>query len=175
MRCLDVQLELQAYVDRDLSPERTALLKRHLADCGGCRAKLLRLQAVVTAIETWPVVIEPPDITARVMAQVRSRPAMPAFRLRWSDFAISLAGAGLVFIAVLAWRYLPPPTPDYLRHSQMALWLEMLRLETLLTMRRLIMSSATTWGLLLGGVVLTTVLAIAAWNLTAWERDAFST
>ena len=172
MHCLDVQVELQTYVDGDLSPERAVLLERHLASCDSCHAKLTSLQAVVTALETWPLVVEPADLTAQVMARVRSRPALPAFRLRWSDFAISLAGAGLVFVAVLAWRYLAPAALDYPLYPQIVLWLEMLRLEALLTIQRMARAGTATWGLLLGSVMLMTILVIAAWNLTAWEREA---
>jgi hypothetical protein len=138
MRCFDVQAELETYIDGELSPERTALLEGHLVDCEGCRAELARLQAVVAALETWPLVAEPAQLTARVMARLRPRPvvsaadpelvlspsttlrtsraeghgrrveppALPAFRIHWSDLAISLAGASLVFVAALLWRYL---------------------------------------------------------------------
>jgi len=197
MRCLDVQMELQAYADGELSPERAALLEQHLTGCDGCRAELARLQAVVAALETWPLVAEPVQLTAHVMARVRPRPvvspsaalrtggarpeprrrieppALPAFRLRWSDFAISLAGAGLAFAAVLAWRYLAPAGLAYLHHTQIVLRLEMLRLEVLLLIQRWVRAGAVAWGLLLGGVALTTVLALAIWELAVWEREVF--
>ena len=64
MRCFDVQMELEAYVDGELSPERTALLERHIAGCESCQAELDRLQAVVAALETWPLVSEPASLTA---------------------------------------------------------------------------------------------------------------
>ena len=124
MRCLDVQMELQAYADGELSPERAALLEQHLTGCDGCRAELARLQVVVAALETWPLVAEPVQLTAHVMARVRPRPALPAFRLRWSDFAISLAGAGLALAAVLAWHYLASTSLSHLYHAQMVLQLK---------------------------------------------------
>jgi anti-sigma factor RsiW len=165
MRCFDVQVELQAYVDGELSPERAALLERHLADCDGCRAELARMQVVVTALETWPLVTEPAQLTARVMARVRPRPAaLPAFRLRWSDFAISLAGAGLAFGAMLAWRHLASTSLAHLYHAQMVLRLEMLQLKVLLLMPRLVRAGAVTWGLVLVGCVLVTALALAVWE-----------
>jgi anti-sigma factor RsiW len=150
MRCFDVQVELQAYVDGELSPERAALLERHLADCDGCRAELAT---------------EPAQLTARVMARVRPRPAaLPAFRLRWSDFAISLAGAGLAFGAMLAWRHLASTSLAHLYHAQMVLRLEMLQLKVLLLMPRLVRAGAVTWGLVLVGCVLVTALALAVWE-----------
>lgn len=176
MRCFDVQVELQAYVDGELSPEQAALLEHHLAICGSCRAELARLQVVVTALKTWPLVAEPAQLTARVMACVRPRPvvsaveppALPAFRLRWSDFAISLAGAGLAFVAMLAWRHLASTDLAYLYRAQMYLRLEMLRLEALLLLQHLARIGAVTWWLVLVGVTLVTALVI-----TVWERGVF--
>ena len=85
MPCLDMQMALQAYVDGELSAERAALLEQHLTGCRECQVELARLQAVMTALETWPLVVEPMQLTDRIMRQVRSRPALPAFRFRWSD------------------------------------------------------------------------------------------
>ena len=189
MRCFDVQMELEAYVDGELGPERVALLERHLAGCEGCRAELARLRAVVGALKSWPLVAEPAQLTARVMAQVRPLPgvgaayaeprrrvepqALPSFRIRWSDFAISLAGAGLIFVAALLWRYLTPTGLTYLHRIQMYLRLEMLRLE-LLTTQCLGRTGAATWGLTLVGVVLVTALALVMWDLAVWRREALS-
>jgi predicted anti-sigma-YlaC factor YlaD len=174
MHCLDVQVELQAYVDRDLSQERAILVEQHLAGCDGCRAKLARLQAVEMALETWPLAVEPADFTARVMDRVRSRPVLPTFRLYWSDLAISLAGAGLVFAVLLAWRYLSPAAVDYWTHAQIGLRLEVVWLETLLVLRRLGSTGSIVWGMLLGGATLAITLVIAVWNLTVWERETLS-
>ncbi|MEJ2559536.1 MAG: zf-HC2 domain-containing protein [Anaerolineae bacterium] len=101
MRCLDVQAELEAYADGELGLERSALLETHLASCRACQAELARLQAVAAALETWPLVMEPAQFTAQVMARVRPRPAQPRFRLRWSDLLVSLVGAGLAVAAIL--------------------------------------------------------------------------
>lgn len=174
MHCLDVQVELQAYVDKDLSQEQAVLVERHLAGCDSCRAELAHLRTVVTALETWPLAVEPADLTARVMARVRSRPALPTFRLHWSDFAISLTGAGLVFVILLAWRYMSPAAVNYWNHAQIGLRLEVLWLETLLVLRRLGSTGSIVWGILLGGTTLAITLAIAVWNLTAWERETLS-
>ena len=172
MRCFDVQVELETYVDGELSPERTALLERHLAGCEGCRAELARVQAVVAALETWPLVAEPAQLTARVMAQVRPRPVLPGFRIQWSDLAISLAGASLVFAALL-WRTLAPTGLASLYCTQMVLRLEMLRLEVLLLVTQCLARTGTaTWGLVLGGVALVTALPLAVWDLAVGRREA---
>jgi anti-sigma factor RsiW len=199
MRCFEVQGELEAYVDGELSRERTALLEQHLAGCEGCRAELARLGAVVAALESWPLVAEPAELTARVMAQVRPRPGvspsaplpstmlgtgrtgaggspvLPGFRIHWSDLAISLAGASLVFAATLLWRYLTLTDLAYLYRTQMYLRLEMLRLEVMLLLRQcLARTSTATWGLALVGVALVTALALVVWDLAVWRREALS-
>jgi anti-sigma factor RsiW len=198
MRCFEVQGELEAYVDGELSRERTALLEQHLASCEGCRAELARLRAVVAALESWPLVAEPAELTARVMAQVRLRPGvgpsaalpstmlgtgrtgaggspvLPGFRIHWSDLAISLAGASLVFAATLLWRYLTSTDLAYLYRTQMYLRLEMLRLEVLLLRQCLARTSVATWGLALVGVALAAALALVMGDLAVGRREALS-
>jgi anti-sigma factor RsiW len=173
MRCLDVQLEMEAYVDGELSPEQATLLEQHVADCDGCRAELARLQAATAALETWPLVAEPAQLTARVMGQVRAHPAAPRFRIYWSDLAISLAGAGLAAAIALAGYHLAPAGLAYLHHTQVVLRIEMLRLEASLLVQHLTTTGAVTWGLLsLAGVTLIIALALATWDrevLPAWE------
>ena len=173
MRCFEVQAELERYVDGELSPERTALLERHLAGCEGCRVELARLEAVVAALETWPLVAEPAQFTEGVMARVRPRPVVPAFRIRWSDLAISLAGAGLVFAAALLWRYLAATDSASLYGIQMSLRLEMLRLQGLLLVTQCLARTGTaTWGLVLVGVALVTAVLLAVWDLAVGRREA---
>lgn len=164
MHCFDAQRELEACADGEQSPERAALLERHLAGCGACQAELARLQAVVEAIETWPLVIEPARLTNRIMAHVRPRPARPRFRLRWSDLALSLAGGGLAFAAVLIWRRLISTDLAHLRYTQIALQLELLRLEAMLMIQRWARAGGVTLGLALVVAALVAALAVAAWG-----------
>ena len=173
MHCLDVQPDLEAYVDGELGPERVALLEQHLAGCDECWAELARLQAVVDALETWPVMPEPARLRARVMAQVQPRPALPRFRVHWSDLAISLAGAGVAFAFTLLWRYLSPMRQVYLVRPQVYLRLEVLRLKAMLWMQRLASTGTVMWGLLFAGATLVAVLSLAIWVLTAWEPRVF--
>ena len=166
MGCYDTQMDLQAYVDGDLAPEQVALLEEHLTGCDDCRAELARLRTVMEALETWPLVVEPAQLTARVMAQVKPRPAPPCFRLRWGDLAISLAGAGLAFAAILFLHRLSRAYQGTLYGSMLALRLEVLRLEGMLAIRRLAMEGAVVWWPLFVGVALGIVLAVFAWDLT---------
>jgi anti-sigma factor RsiW len=177
MPCLDVQIALQAYVDGELGAERAALVEQHLAGCRECRAELARLQAIIAALETWPLVAEPIQLTDRIMRQVKPRPAPPAFRLRWSDLAISMAGAGLAFAAMLCWRNLTSTDWGRLYRTQMSLQLEMLRLEVLLHARRLFGTVAPTpaGGLMVAvGVALIVAMALVVWDLSGWHHKATS-
>jgi hypothetical protein len=84
-----------------------------------------------------------------------------------------MARAWLAFAAMLALRYLVPTSLVYLHHERSMLQMY-LRLVVLLLTQRLSRTDAVTWGLLLVGVTLVTVLSLAAWDLTTWERGAFS-
>jgi anti-sigma factor RsiW len=169
MRCLDVQMALEAYADGELGPEQAALLEQHLAGCDSCRAELARAQAVVAALETWPLVAEPANLAARVMAQARLSSALPRFQLRWSDLAISLAGAGLAFAAARVWQRLTLTDMLPMRYPEVYLWLQRLRLEVLLLTRDLALAGDTLhWILLsLAGLAIVVMLAWAARELTA--------
>jgi len=173
MDCPDKQLDLQAYVDGDLDPERITLLENHLAECDTCRMELAHLQLVVEALESWPLVGEPPTLTDRIMAQVGTRSAPPRFRLRWSDAMLSLAGAGLAITAVLLWRYVPQAIQTYLYRSDMRAQLEVLRLHGRLFVHRLAKGDAMTWWPLLAGVALVVVLTLSAWDLTTRRQRTF--
>jgi predicted anti-sigma-YlaC factor YlaD len=173
MRCRDVQAELEAYVEGELSLERSALLEGHLASCRACQAEVARLQAVAAAVETWPLVMEPAQFTAQVMARVRSRPAHPRFRIRWSDLVVSVAGAGLAAAAILLWRYLASAGPAYLHPTQTYLRLELLQLDVLLLIQHLVRTNLVTWGLLLGGIASLTALTFVVWDLLVGKRGPF--
>ena len=174
MDCQDMWIALQAYVDGDLGPEQVTPLERHLANCGGCRAELARLQAVVEALETWPLVEEPAQMADRVLARVKPRPVLPRFRLRWSDLAISLAGtAGAAVAITLLSRYLIPAWQHPLYRSEMLLRLEMLQLEATLMLRRLAQLGAVGRWALLAGAMLIAVLLISAYDLTIRGQRTF--
>jgi anti-sigma factor RsiW len=174
MHCLDVTGKLQAYVDGELSTEGIALLERHLAGCRSCQAELTRLQTVVTALETWPVVVEPVDLTARVMTSVRLHQTIPTFRLRWIDFGVSLAGASLVFTALLGWRYLVSASSAYLFRMRIALQLERLLLDVLRMAQRLVSTGIGAWEGLLGGLAILAVLFLALCDLATRHRKTLS-
>ena len=99
----DTQANLQAYLDGQLPPVKAQAIRAHLEACEACQAELNALRQVDEALATMPVVPEPPELKARIMAQV----AAPAFRLRWEDAAVSAAlacaAAATLLVLVLVW------------------------------------------------------------------------
>lgn len=170
MRCLDAQTALDTYVDGELSPEQTERLEAHLAGCAECRAELTYLQVAEEAVETWPLATEPADLTARVMAQVKPRLEKPRFRLRWSDVAVSLVGAGMAAIALPLWQVLTSTDSwvQPLRQIQDALRLqllplEMLQLDITLKLQPLIKSGILTWLPILAGLIFVLAVLPVVW------------
>lgn len=169
MRCLDAQMALEAYVDQELDSEQIECLKAHLAECESCRAELIYLQTAEKALETWPLVVEPADLTARVMAQVKPLPESPRFRLHWSDVAISLAGAALAAAALPLWRLLAfPGLSQFLQRIRDILRLQMLPLEMFqldisLRLQPLIQSGVLAWLPMLAGIIFAFILLPVVW------------
>jgi predicted anti-sigma-YlaC factor YlaD len=170
MYCLDVQAELEAYVDGELGLDRSARVEGHLASCRVCQAELARLRAVEDVMETWPLVTEPAQFTAQVMARLRPRPARLHFRLHWSDLVVSVMGAGLASAAMLLWRYPAPADLAYLHPAQIYLGLERLQLDVLLVIQHVVRTNIVPWGLLLGGVVSLAALIFVVWDLHGGKR-----
>jgi anti-sigma factor RsiW len=169
MHCLDAQMALEAFVDKELDPKQAKCLEAHLAECDECRAELAYLQTAEKALETWPLVAEPADLTARVMAQVKPRIEAPRFRLRWSDVAVSLSGACLAAAVLPLWRLLASAglaqsfqqMRDTLRLQMLPL--EMLQLDISLRVQPLIESGALTWLPMLAGIIFALFLLPVVW------------
>jgi hypothetical protein len=122
------------------------------------------------AIETWPLVTEPADLTARVMAQVKPRLEKPHFRLCWSDVAVSLVGAGMAAIALPLWQVLTSADSwaRPLRQTQDALRLhllplEMLQLDITLKLQPLIKSGVLMWLPILAGLIFVLAVLPVVW------------
>jgi hypothetical protein len=138
MQCLNMKSELQAYVDGELNTERIAHLERHLDLCEDCREELAKQKAVVEALETWPLAVEPSHLAENIMTRVRSRPALPRFRLHFSDLLISLTGSGLILALILALRTLSQSRSFRLLSLQLPMQVEMWWLELQLQIQQLV-------------------------------------
>jgi anti-sigma factor (TIGR02949 family) len=107
MRCEDIRGKLQEYLDGELVSEESRAVKAHLAACSACREDLRLLRQVNDGLATLPVLEEPVNFTARVMAQI-SPTSLPAFRLRWEDAAVSFAFAATVIAVLSVFSLLQP-------------------------------------------------------------------
>lgn len=62
-----------------------------------------------SALRTAPLVKPPAGLYAGIMKQVRASSAVPAFHLKWTDFAVSLAGSLSVAIFLASFVFMPAP------------------------------------------------------------------
>ncbi len=69
--------KLQEYLDGTLSADEARDLEAHLAACAACRAELADLRLVDRALAAQPILAEPADLTARIMAQIAPEGTRP--------------------------------------------------------------------------------------------------
>jgi anti-sigma factor (TIGR02949 family) len=61
---------LSSYIDGEVSDGERERIGRHLAECDACRRHLGSLQGVVAMVKSVPAVAAPPDLRARVLADI---------------------------------------------------------------------------------------------------------
>jgi Predicted integral membrane protein (DUF2275)/Putative zinc-finger len=71
----DIRRNLSAYLDNALGSEQKEEVKRHLGMCGSCREALADLEWTVAQFRLAPEVEAPFWLTARIMANLRDKPA----------------------------------------------------------------------------------------------------
>lgn len=70
MSCSEIQSLLQAYVMRELEPERRRQVDEHLMACGECQRELAVVSAIVSTLDHQPVLEPPHDFAAHVMRRL---------------------------------------------------------------------------------------------------------
>jgi anti-sigma factor RsiW len=107
MKCSRAAPLLQLYVDGRLEAPRLAALEAHLEGCATCRHELDMLEAICAVGAPGEPVIEPPDLTARILARVAESEArrvpdrVRGFGLGWADAlraALLASATTLLFI-----------------------------------------------------------------------------
>ena len=99
MQCEEFEERLNAVLDERREPGWDAELRLHCETCGQCR-DLAAAYGLLVEASRWPADLEaPPDMAARVLAELRPRPAS------WR--ASSIATAALVTAAGLMIAVLP--------------------------------------------------------------------
>ncbi len=104
--CSQVELELDAFYDGELSPAVRRLVEQHLAACPECQSRLEEIQNLVTCLSSLPQV-QPTKDLARSLPNLltqRSRGNLVVWRpLTWS--VVGLAAA--VALVALVFRICP--------------------------------------------------------------------
>jgi anti-sigma factor RsiW len=130
---------LQEYVDGQLTPAQTLAIEDHLATCAACRQELSLLRQVDETLAQQPVLQEPADLTAQIMARVRAAtpvqvrlPWLPwrAIQTYWADAAVSAAFAWAAVTVLIAPSVLWPQHVMPLEEQlQQAWWTWVPRIE----------------------------------------------
>jgi anti-sigma factor RsiW len=74
MRCSDATRQLQLYIDHRLPLQQMRPLEAHISSCTTCHHELMLLEEVATSLRTMQLVVEPTDLTARIMQRVAEHP-----------------------------------------------------------------------------------------------------
>ena len=110
LKCSRVSGLLQLYVDQRLNTQWEGRLEAHLAGCANCRHDLAVLEAICLASTQDAPIVEPPDLTARILGRVslyeqhRERPQVVGLGISWADGlrAGLLASATTLFFILLS-------------------------------------------------------------------------
>jgi anti-sigma factor RsiW len=110
MICPEMEVRLNEYVDGTLAARARAAVEAHLAGCGGCRAAVPELRALVIAARSLPKSITPPrDLWTGVEVRIERHVTWDVRRRVW-QFALAAAA---VLVIALSFRLLPPFTAFY--------------------------------------------------------------
>jgi hypothetical protein len=116
MTCEQLDLLLDAYLDRTLDVERRRELDDHLEGCASCRTAVAEMRLVLSAAGSLPKSITPPrnlwpDVAARLVPRDDRSPARAVAWTRWAP----LAAAAVLLVtvtAVVTFRLSRPDAPN---------------------------------------------------------------
>jgi len=175
MRCREAAYQLQLYIDSRLSVEQTRTLEAHVARCSACQADLALLEIVVQSISQLKPVVEPADLTERIMQRVamipprRSVPWFSLLRLSLLELLTAIVLATIAtFGSILAQPSLRALLPFANGHDSLSLAF-MQALHTLVTIN----IGTLTWALWVVGTILgicITLLLAGEEMRTAWLK-----
>ena len=110
MRCAECRERLDAYLDGELTPVESEMVRGHVEQCTSCGHEHAVLSATSRRLKDGLMYYEAPDMLRARIVSALSRPAKPADRMtsswiRWSRLAaaavvIAVASSG-VTVAVL--------------------------------------------------------------------------
>lgn len=109
MDCVELQEDLSAYVDNELTPEERARVEAHTSTCSQCAEELAAYRAVKSLVARVRLYQEDVPETLRVVPPVVESPIFSADRLSWLHRpvrarSVMVAAAAVVVALLLGWR-----------------------------------------------------------------------
>jgi anti-sigma factor (TIGR02949 family) len=92
MRCDDLERDLDAYVDRELSTDSAAAIREHLATCAACRRRVADRHVLGRLVRSVPYHDAPDRLHARVAGRVQ--------RVRFVSHVLTWAAAAALVVSV---------------------------------------------------------------------------
>jgi anti-sigma factor (TIGR02949 family) len=103
--CADVGRELDAYIDRELDPDRARAARAHLSGCAACSRRVAEREALGRLVRSAPYSPAPDRLRARVSART-SRTTSLRRVVTWAAAAVLalFAGGGIIVMRSAATR-----------------------------------------------------------------------
>ena len=111
MRCSDATRQLRLYIDHRIPLQQMRALEAHIASCTTCQRELMLLEEVATSLRTMQPIVEPADLTIRIMQRVAEHPRRQrkgGYSLLRPSFIEMLAVFFLATITTLAFIWNQP-------------------------------------------------------------------
>jgi anti-sigma factor (TIGR02949 family) len=99
MSCEVVTRDLDAYVDRELDPEASAVVREHVRTCSACGRQLAEREALGKLVRSAPYYAAPERLRARVAAQT-SRSMSMRRSIAWAAAAVVVLAVGGGIVAL---------------------------------------------------------------------------
>lgn len=127
-RCADVQHDLEAYLDGELSTRRVHQVEAHLSDCQACLAQVHLAKEIHNTLRALPEFDAPAPVIQSIYDQTvrasESKASVSGLLGRWSrPVWATLAAASLALVlglALLSPRTMVPDQPDAVAIAQAA-------------------------------------------------------
>lgn len=123
--CQDIQPELSAYLDGELTPPQRAEVEAHLASCPRCREEVAELKTLAAGVAALPKLEPAPQFLAEVRRKI-ARGDKPEPKT-WRDYLfrpvwlkVPLEAAALIVIAALVQRLQEPMPANEISNARMA-------------------------------------------------------
>ncbi|MBZ4655222.1 MAG: putative zinc-finger [Peptococcaceae bacterium] len=99
-QCACREIDLSAYLDREISPELSSVIEEHLQTCQKCKEALNRMQLLSKAVQELPRPSVNPFLATKVLGQLQTEEISetPFVRLFESWGILSLVALGIVLV-----------------------------------------------------------------------------